>query len=178
MRLNLSGHGDYDHALRVLASGDEAQWEELELLLEGFPHGEDDFLGRRWIINAVDCGSVASVRWLLARGVDLRFRDDEGYTVLHSALDRKGPERYELLELLLDAGADPDAKGLNDWTPAHLAAVREDLEALRILVAHGADLSVRTNIDEYATPLEEARRLRKLKSVEFLEAIERVGRRH
>lgn len=162
---------DYDYVIGLLTSGGEAQWQELEQLIEGFPHGVDEFIGRRWITNAIDCGSVASVRWMLARKVDLRFQDNEGYTVLHSALDREGFERHELLELLLDAGADVNAKGVNDWTPAHMAAVREDLEALRILVRNGADLSIRTNIDSYATPLEEARHLRKSAAVEFLEAM-------
>nr|WP_315465691.1 ankyrin repeat domain-containing protein [uncultured Rhodoferax sp.] len=162
---------DYDYVIGLLTSGGEAQWQEFEQLIDGFPDGVDEFLGRRWITNAIDCGSVASVRWMLARKVDLRFRDNEGYTVLHSALDREGPEGYELLELLLDAGADVNAKGVNDWTPAHMAAVREDLEALRILVKNGADLAIRTNIDSYATPLEEARHLKKLAAVEFLEAI-------
>ena len=50
-------------------------------------------------------------------------------------------------------------KGVNDWTPAHMAAARDDVEALRVLVAHGADVSIRTTIDGYATPLEEARNL-------------------
>ena len=52
-----------------------------------------------------------------------------------------------------------------------LAAARDDVEALRILVRHGADLSIRTDIDNYATPLEEARHLGKLKAVEFLERV-------
>lgn len=162
---------DYDYAVRLLTSGGEVQWQELEQLIAGFPDGVDEFLGRRWITNAIDCGSVASVRWMLTRNVELRFQDTGGYTVLHSVLDQNGPERHELLELLLDAGADVNAKGINDWTPAHMAAVREDLEALRILVRHGADLSVRTDIDGYATPLEEARRLRKSRAVDFLESI-------
>lgn len=164
-------YSEYDHVLGLLASGGEAEWQELEQLVDGFPDGIDAFIGRRWITNAVDCGSVASVRWILTRNVDLRFQDGEGYTVLHSALDRKGPERYELLEVLLNAGAEVNAKGINDWTPAHMAAVREDVDALRQLMKYGADLAIRTNIDSYATPLEEARRrLGKSKTVEFLES--------
>jgi hypothetical protein len=38
-------------------------------------------------------------------------------------------------------------------------------------VQHGADLSIRTEIDDYATPLEEARNLRKVKAVRFLESV-------
>lgn len=170
---------DYVYVIGLLTSGGDVEWQELEQLIEGFPHGGDEFIGRRWITNAIDCGSVASVRWMLARKVNLRFQDNAGYTVLHSALDREGSDRHELLEFLLEAGADVNAKGVNDWTPAHMAAVREDLEALRILVKYGADLSIRTDIDSYATPLEEARHLRKLAAVEFLEKIgnKETGRR-
>lgn len=169
---------DYSDLIDILASGQEAEWSELEQLIDGFPHGVDDFLRRHWITNALDCGSVASVKWMLQRNVTLRFRDEEGYTVLHSALARKESERYELLELLLCAGADVDAKGINDWTPAHMAAVHEDLKALGILIKHGADLSIRTDIDDYATPLEEARLLGKAEAVAFLEAAARSPRNH
>ena len=52
-----------------------------------------------------------------------------------------------------------------------MAAAREDIEALKILIKHGADLTVRTNIDDYATPLEEAQILGRTKSVDFLRGI-------
>ena len=57
---------------------------------------------------------------------------------------------------LLKHGADVNAKGLNDWTPSHLAAARNDLESLKILHKFGADLTIRTDIDDYATPYQEA----------------------
>jgi ankyrin repeat protein len=77
-------------------------------------------------------------------------------------------DRHEVLEALLAAGAPGNAHGINDWTPAHMAAVREDIEALRILIKHGADLTIRTRIDDYATVLEEAQILERTKSVEYL----------
>jgi ankyrin repeat protein len=163
--------GDYERALDVLKSGDHARLDDLALHLEGFPHGVDSFLRRRWIMSAIDAGSMASIRWMVARGVDLAFRDDEGYTPLLAAIESRWPDRGELLELLLNAGAPVNLKGVNDWTPAHMAAARDDVEALRVLVAHGADVSIRTNIDDYATPLEEARNLGKLRAAAFLESV-------
>ena len=108
---------------------------------------------------------------MLENGVNLLFRDEEGYTVLHSAIDREQEDRHYVLDALLSAGADVNAHGTNDWTPAHMAAAREDIEALKILVRHGADLTIRTNIDYYATPLEEAQMLGKAKSVNYLKGI-------
>jgi len=57
-----------------------------------------------------------------------------------------------------------------------MAAARNDVTALKIFVKYGADLSIRTDIDDYATPLEEARILHNLKfncsyAIAFLENI-------
>jgi ankyrin repeat protein len=160
---------DYDLAIDVLRSGDRTRLEELAVLLVAFPDGVDSFLGRRWILNAIDIGTRSAIEWMLEKQVDLAFRDEEGYTPLLTVIDSKRHDRYELLELLLRAGAPVDLKGINDWTPAHLAAARDDVAALRILVAHGADLTIRTDIDDCATPLEEARTLGSRNAVAFLE---------
>jgi ankyrin repeat protein len=168
---------DYSYVLGLLASGTEGQWRELEELIDGFPGGVDQFIGRRWVTNAIDAGSMACVEWMIARRVELRFRDEEGYTVIHSALKRKAPDRQRVLEMLLKAGADVNARGVNDWTPAHMAAVGGDVEALQILIKHGADLSARTNIDDYATPVEEARVMGAGRAVAFLESLAASGRR-
>lgn len=164
-------YDDYLHIIGILASDDERQFDELARLVDEFPDGTDDYLGRHWIRNAIDCGSQKAVEWILNRHVDLSFQDDEGYTVLHAALERARPDRYSILALLLDHGAPINAHGINDWTPAHMAAVREDIEALRLLIAHGADLSIRTRIDDYQTPLEEARSLGRTEAVRFLEGL-------
>ena len=76
-----------------------------------------------------------------------------------------------MLELLLTAGAAINLKGVNDWTPAHMGASLDGVEALRILVRHGADLAIRTDIDDYATPPEEARNLGTLKAAQYLESV-------
>lgn len=155
----MSDYSDYKYIMDVIIAGDVEQLRELAQLVDGFPDGKDDFIHRHWLTNAVDCGTLEVVRWMLSAGVPVRYRDDEGYTALHSAIDRKSPDRYEVLEALIAAGADLNAHGCNDWTPAHHAAVRNDVRALKMLVEAGADLSICTRIDEYATPLEEAMRL-------------------
>lgn len=161
--------GDYDIALDVLRSGEPSRLNELKAQLIDFPGGVDSFIGRRWILHALDVGPRSSVEWVLNEHVDLSFRDDEGQTPLLTIIDSRRADRHDLLELLLQAGAPVNRKGINDWTPAHMAAARDDVEALRILIAYGADLSIRTDIDDYATPLEEAKNLRRLKAVAFLE---------
>jgi ankyrin repeat protein len=162
---------DYQIALDVLTSGDTTRLDELALSLEGFPDGVDPHLGRRWILHAIDVGPQTSIEWMLARGVDLAFRDEEGYTPLLVAIESRRSDRCDVMERLLRAGAPVNLKGINDWTPAHMAAARDDVDGLRVLVAHGADLSIRTDIDDRATPLEEARNLGKRNAAEFLEGL-------
>lgn len=162
----------FRRVLALLRNGTVADWEALSHELPGFPHGVDDLVRRRWIINVIgEGGSKASVEWMLSQNVELNFRDEEGYTPVLTAIERNSPDKYELLEMLLAAGASPNLKGVNDWTPAHMAAARDDVDALRILVRHGADLSVRTDIDDRTTPLEEAVNLRSTKAAEYLESV-------
>jgi ankyrin repeat protein len=162
---------EYSYLIDLLAKGDATLLEEAEYIIDNFPKGIDDFIQRHWITNAIDCGSLESVKWILSKNVDLSFRDDGGYTPILSAIDRELPDKYEIIQLLIDNGAPINKKGINDWTPLHMAAARDDIEALKILVSNGADLTIRTEIDEYATPLEEAKILKKLKAVEYLKNI-------
>ncbi len=147
---------DYDDIMKPLMAGEIAALEEIAKTVDDFPTGKDDFLSRHWITNAIDCGTEEVVAWMLSNGAPVVFRDAEGFSVLHSAIDREKADRIEIMKLLLQAGADINAHGINDWTPAHHASARNDVEALKFLVEAGADLTVRTRIDEYATPLEEA----------------------
>lgn len=162
---------EYNRGIDVLKSGDVAQLDALTREIDGFPNGVDSFIGRRWILHAIDVGTPASLEWMLARGVDLVFCDEEGYTPVLAAIESPRADRRDVLERLLHAGAPVNLKGINDWTPAHMAAARDDVEVLRLLVAHGADLTIRTNIDDYATPLEEARILGQHRAVAFLEGL-------
>lgn len=69
------------------------------------------------------------------------------------------PDVPDLLRLLLRYGADPNQRGLNDWTALHMAASERSVEAIRILVDAGADPTLRTRIDDCLTAREEAERL-------------------
>jgi len=61
----------------------------------------------------------------------------------------------DVARLLLDRGADINAKNKNGWTPLHLAARDGHVYVARLLLERGADAGVRDN--KGRTPLDVAR---------------------
>jgi uncharacterized protein len=99
---------------------------------------------------------VPFVRALLELGADPNYGDNAGFPSLIAALSTHRPERYEIVELLLSFGAHIEQRGINDYTPLHYAAAMNDLRMIKLLLAYGADTTVRTGIDDFSTPKEEA----------------------
>ncbi|MDR3286103.1 MAG: ankyrin repeat domain-containing protein [Prevotellaceae bacterium] len=157
-----------------LTNGKAEEWERFSMQIPDFPHGKDHFIHREWIINAIDCGSLASVEWMLSKNVNLHFIDDEGYSVLHTCIERDNADKYEILQLLIDSGADVNvgnnlaSMAINSWTPLHLAAARNDLDAIKILLENGADSSLKTIIDNYCNAEEEATILGQNEAADFI----------
>lgn len=109
------------------------------------------------------------IRELLELGADPNYGDHAGFPSLIATLSSSDrPDMYEILELLLSFGADIQQRGHNDYTPLHYAAGMEDVRAMELLLAHGADLNARTRIDDCATPLEEMEILGREQAAAFL----------
>ena len=106
------------------------------------------------------------IHTLLEIGADPNPADHSGFPPLIAALScshpRPGsPGRDDvpaIVKLLLAFGADPDQRGINDYTPLHMAVSENNLPAVELLLSAGADPHLRTRIDEYETPREMAER--------------------
>jgi hypothetical protein len=174
----MSQHADYEvfaEAMKVLADGTLEELESLASRMPPFPKGEDSFHGSPWITNAIQSGSRQAIYWILGREVNLNSVDPQGCTPLHAAIERGSDDKYEIIGALLKGGAPVNLHGINvvdDYTPAHLAAARDDVGSLKLLVQYGADLQIRTRIDRFATPLEEAEYLGAMNALRYLRELQ------
>jgi ankyrin repeat protein len=125
------------------------------------------------LIIASTMGQAAIVDALLNKGADIKQRDDNGFTALHSAVrdsdygeDREQRARaVATVKVLLAHGADPNARlhqekptvrALNELefegaTPIALAAEVNNLPAIKVLVEGGGDPNIPTT--KGSTPL-------------------------
>lgn len=142
------------------ASGDLAAFRAALGDPPGFPDCvlEGDFLGcgERPLDIAIRCGPPDFVAALIAAGADPRAEATDGFPPLFQAIDAPRQDRHAILAVLLANGADTGQRGLNDGTALHHAVARRDIAAVRMLLEHGADVTARTRIDDYSTPVEDA----------------------
>ena len=83
------------------------------------------------------------------------------------------PDALDIMKLLLEFGADPNQRGINDYTALHMAVNVRNLAAVKLLLDAGADAALRTQIDEYETPREMAVSAGLIEIGELLEASEK-----
>ncbi len=86
-------------------------------------------------------GGPEAVRVLLEHGADPDDDADNQFRVRPVNAAAAAHDR-ETMRLLLDAGADANARQQGGFTPLHEAAHSDDVEMARLLLDHGADPSV------------------------------------
>ncbi|QND60061.1 ankyrin repeat domain-containing protein [Mesorhizobium huakuii] len=105
---------------------------------------------------AIYWSPVRFISTLLDAGSDPNYGDHGGFPAIIAALSTDRADRLEIVQLLIEAGADPNMRGVNDWTPLHYSVAIRSADAIRMLLAAGADPTLETRIDDYSTAIEEA----------------------
>lgn len=136
-------------------------------------HGADLEAGDREYGTPLDCacwfGQLNVVRFLLRSGANPNAVNTDGETPLHSVCTNNDDNSAEAIRLLLQHGANLEARNAQDLhrTPLHVACYYGSLGAVRELVInHGANLFARDSVEE--TPLDRARSDDEMAVVEFL----------
>jgi len=167
-RESAKAHAAADPALAIFAAAIFGDAAEIETLLAG----------NRSLVNAVSSdgwlplhlaahfGHADAVRALLNKGAKVNAPSTNAMRnmALHAAAAGRAKT---VAKLLLDAGADVNARQNGGWTPLHSAAQNGDVEFARILAGAGADVSVRA--DNQQRPLDLALTKGQQAMVDFLE---------
>ena len=113
--------------------------------------------GRTLLMLAVGIeDGLQMLRFLIDNGADVNLAAHKGqHTALHfAAFDL----HKDAVQILLEAGADPNAQDVNGWTPMHIVVYEPDPRKLLVLdlVSHGADPNRKDGRN--VSPSEEAKR--------------------
>ncbi|HVU18874.1 MAG TPA: ankyrin repeat domain-containing protein [Candidatus Didemnitutus sp.] len=126
------GLNKYGGALTDLAGRCDGNRQWLEYFKA---HGalEGDRSGRAYAI-AIEAGSIANVKGLIAVGADVNQTDGNMLTPLHIAVARRN---MEVIELLLKSGAKTDLRDQHGLTALNFAVLGKYIPAIRLLDRDG-----------------------------------------
>ena len=141
------------------------------------PNGQMPITVGSCLVYAIYHSPLAFIRTLLEIGADPNAPADDGFPPLIAALssgrDVPGakPRRDvdDVIRLLLSSGCDPNQRGINDYTPLHMAVAERNALAVQILLDGGGDPDLRTRIDDCETALEMARAIDRADMIAILE---------
>lgn len=114
------------------------------------------------IHEAVKDNSVTGLKWLLENGADVNVTNKDKENLLHLAVEFNALD--VLKELCDSSGINVNAMSDYGKAPLYVAAEHDNIPAMRILLAHGADV----NISNSRAPLSEAISRKSVDSVRIL----------
>ena len=106
-------------------------------------------------------------RFLVGQGADVNAAAENTMRVapVHAAATTQD---REMMRLLLEHGANPNARQQMDYTPLHSAAGRGDVEMAKLLIAHGAERAPKAT--DGMTPADVARKHEQVAFAEWIES--------
>lgn len=153
--------------LSAVKSGDIVKVQEL--LAKGVPVDVRDVGDTPWdqtaLMYAAENGHLDIVRFLLKAGANVSAKDKGhrevggGEQPLHYAMRGKN---LAIAEELLAAGAKPNVWDIFGNSPLNVAIDQDNIEAVKLLLKHGADLNAKPRTKAYDPPLNVAIREKKL----------------
>jgi ankyrin repeat protein len=144
----------------LVSAAHSAHPEVIPALLQGGANVNE--IGSRALLAAADTQSVSdqdtsdTLSILLDHGVDVNARDQDGWTALLLAVDKR---RTAATQLLLDRGADVNAKcdctgySRGGWTALMLAARNGSTEIVKMLILKHANVHMKNNWGQTAIEL-------------------------
>jgi ankyrin repeat protein len=146
---DVHGHGDLHEA-------DVIGWPTMIPRRDAIPSAVVSLLlergARHHIFSALAMGDPDLVRHVVEENpaaLERRTsRFEHGQTPLHFAVNR---HRYDLLDVLIELGADLEARDLSGRTALEAAMMYGDQEAMRLLRAAGAEIPPVTSTEDFST---------------------------
>ncbi|MGZ5446001.1 MAG: ankyrin repeat domain-containing protein [Thermoanaerobaculia bacterium] len=117
---------------------------------------------------AIFFGHGALARWLIEKGADVNAPAENAQRVAPVHAAAAACDR-ETMRMLLERGADANARQQLDYTALHGAASRGDIEMAKLLLAHGADRNAKAS--DGMTPADVARKYGKSEFAEWIDAL-------
>jgi ankyrin repeat protein len=127
---------------------------------DAFPNGPMPMSIGPCLEYAIYHSPVDFVRRLLELGAETSPEQHDGFPPIIAAV-ANGPEgrTEEIVQLLLEHGADPNQQGFNDYSALHFAVEQRRPRLIRILLEAGADPDLPTRIDDLESPRDIAERM-------------------
>lgn len=153
------GHSILDETLRVpsymrlqeelVKAIDRHDFDGMVSSLQRGAHANGYFLGKTPIMHACEKGSKRIIMHLLEQGADPNARPI-GFE-MDGALFRAGGKGVDILQLLIDSGADVDfPHNGQGWSILMAACATGRVHEARFLLDNGADIEMRSYIDQTA----------------------------